>query len=171
MIEAKRRNINRGYMKLRIWQDTVEYYVKTCERFSSLRDSLRRVYWQQTACVDSIHRNIAEGYCRRSVREYLQFLNFAQGSAGESVSALHAYLAAGQISQDDFDELDALAFRIENALKKLIESLERKSDEDSWDETFIVRESNAVYETHPRPSTPLQYSTIPTPQPSTEAHP
>jgi four helix bundle protein len=45
---------------------------------------------QAIASTDSAHRNIAEGYCRRSIREYLNFLNIALGSLGESVSGLYA---------------------------------------------------------------------------------
>ena len=132
-------------MKLRVWQDAVEYYCMTCETFSPMLEDLRRIYWQQTACVDSIHRNIAEGYCRRSIAEYLQFLNVAMGSVGESVSALHAYLTAGQLPEETFDELDALAYKIENALKKLIAKLQDKRYAEDWDDSFIVRESNAIY--------------------------
>ncbi len=145
MIEARRRNVDRGYMKLRVWQDAVEYYCLTCEAFSPMLEDLRRICWQQTACVDSVHRNIAEGYGRRSIAEYLQFLNVALGSVGESVSALHAYLAAGQLPEETFDELDALAYKIGNALKKLIQSLQEKRYTDDWDDRFIIRESNAAY--------------------------
>ena len=50
------------------------------------------------ASSDSVHRNIAEGYCRRSLREYVQFLYVALGSLGETVSGLHACRKAEQIS-------------------------------------------------------------------------
>ena len=66
--------------------------------------------------ADSVHRNIAEGYCRRSIHEYLNFLNFALGSLGETVSAFHAYRTAGQIDEQTFDALDSLAYRLENSL-------------------------------------------------------
>lgn len=146
MIEARRRNLNRGYMKLRVWQDALEYYTRTCESFVPMLENLRRIYWQQTACVDSIHRNIAEGYCRRSIGEYLQFLNVALGSVGESVSALHAYRNANQIEEAVFDELDALAYKIENSLKKLIEKLQEKRYTNDLDDSFVISESNAAYE-------------------------
>lgn len=145
MIAARRRNMNSGYMKLRVWQDAVECYCMTCEIFSPMLEDLRRIYWQQTACVDSVLRNIAEGYCRRSLAEYSQFLNVAMGSVSESVSALHAYWEAGQLPEDAFDGLDALAYKIENALKKLIESLQEKRYRDDWDDCFIIRESNEAY--------------------------
>jgi four helix bundle protein len=106
---------------------------------------LRRVAAQATASSDSIHRNIAEGYCRRSIREYLNFLNIALGSLGESVSGLQAYREAGQISQDDFKVLDQLAYKLENGLLKLVESLERKQISGDWINHLVVKESNERY--------------------------
>jgi len=142
----ERRNVNRGYRQLVVWQDAVEYYVLTCVILKSFSYELRRVVSQQIAAVDSIHRNIAEGYCRRTLREYLQFLNIALGSAGESVSGWHALLSAQQISAADFERADALAYKIENGLIRLIESLQKKCLSGEWDDTFIIRECNSTYQ-------------------------
>jgi four helix bundle protein len=95
--------------------------------------------------VDSVHRNIAEGYCRRSLKEYLQFLNVALGSLGESVSGTHVYRRADQISAEEFEQWDALAFKLENGMKKLIESLQYKQLDGNWKDSFILKESNAAY--------------------------
>jgi four helix bundle protein len=73
-----------------------------------------------------VHRNIAEGYCRRSLKEYLNFLNRALASLGESVSGLYAYRAAKQITEDDFKVLNELAYKLENGMLRLVQSLERK---------------------------------------------
>ena len=140
-----RKNMNRGYMQLHVWQDAMEYYRDTCRVFRSFPYELKRVASQQISSVDSIHRNIAEGYGRRSLKEYLQFLNIAMASAAESVSGLHVYHAAGQIDEPAFNALDSLAFKIENGMKKLIESLQQKQQDGSWEDHFIVRESNASY--------------------------
>src|ERR1051325_11715626 len=120
------RNRNRGYQELRIWQDAIDFYVLTCKIFRKFPYELKRVASQAIASADSIHRNIAEGYCRRSLREYLNFLNYALGSAGESVSGRHGYFKAGQISQGHFAGLNLLAYKLENGLLKLVASLERK---------------------------------------------
>lgn len=144
---SERRNINRGYMKLIVWQDAKNCYVQTCAVFRDFPYELKRVASQQIASVDSIHRNIAEGYCRRSLKEYLQFLNIALGSTGESVSGLHVYHAAKQISAAQFEELDLLAFKLENGLKRLIESVQEKQQAGTWKDSFIIRESNALYGT------------------------
>ena len=125
--------------------DAVEYYKKTWEVFRKLPYELRRVASQQIASSDSVHRNIAEGYCRRSIHEYLQFLYIALGSLGESVSGLYAYKDANQISSEDFETLDALAFKLENGLLKLVQTLEEKREIGEWTDHLMIQESNAAY--------------------------
>jgi len=39
---------------------------------------------------------------------------------------------------------DKVVFKLENGLKRLIESLQRKRGEGTWEESFVVRESNAA---------------------------
>ena len=74
-MEMTYRNKNRGYQQLRVWQDAIDYYCLNCRVFKTFQFELRRVGSQAIASADSVHRNIAEGYCRRSLREYLQLLN------------------------------------------------------------------------------------------------
>jgi four helix bundle protein len=140
-----RKNKNRGYQKLRVWNDAIDFYVQTCRVFRGFPYELKRVASQSIASSDSVHRNIAEGYCRRSIREYLNFLNIALGSLGESVSGIYAYKKSNQITEEDFQKLDALAFKLENGLLKLVESLEHKRDRGEWIDNLMVKESNTVY--------------------------
>lgn len=147
------KNKNRGYQQLRVWQDAMDYYVLTCRVFRAFPYELKRVASQAIASADSVHRNIAEGYCRRSLREYLNFLNIALGSLGESVSGIQAYHKAAQLTEDDFQALDGLAFKLENGLLKLVESLERKQTTGDWIDHLIVKESNVAYTTE-RPTNP-----------------
>lgn len=107
-----RGNKNRGYQQLVVWQDALNYYKLTTELFRPAGFEMGRIVSQQLASVDSVHRNIAEGYCRRSIKEYIHFLYIALGSLGESVSAQIAYSHAGQLSSDHFEEFDALAYKI-----------------------------------------------------------
>jgi len=97
-----RKNKNRGYQKLRVWNDAIDYYIETCNVFRNFPYELKRVASQAIASSDSVHRNISEGYCRRSINEYLYFLNIALGSLGESVSGLQAYRKAKQITEEEF---------------------------------------------------------------------
>ncbi len=140
-----RKNKNRGYQQLRVWNDAIDYYTQTCEAFRKFPYELRRVASQAIASSDSVHRNIAEGYCRRSIHEYLNFRNIALSSLGESVSGLYAYRKAKQLNEDEFDSLDGLAYKLENGLIKLVESLEQKRERGEWTDYLMVKESNAAY--------------------------
>lgn len=143
--KANRRNKNRGYQKLRVWEDAIELYRMTHKSTQGWSFEEKKTASQAISSADSVHRNIAEGYGRRSIREYLQFLNFALGSLAECVSGYVAYRTSKQLSEDHFEELDALAYRLENGLLKLVESLERKRDTGDWDDSLVVREANALY--------------------------
>lgn len=140
-----RKNKNRGYQQLRVWNDSIDYYAETCRVFRRFQYELNRVARQAIASSDSVHRNIAEGYCRRSIHEYLNYLNIALGSLGESVSGLQAYRDAEQFTEEDFEKLDSMAYKLENGLLKLVESLEEKREKGDWIDHLIVKENNEVY--------------------------
>ena len=140
-----RKNKNRGYQNLRVWKDAIDYYVKSCKIFRRFPFELKRLAANAIASSDSVHRNIAEGYCRRSLHEYLNFLNIALGSLGESVSGLHAYCKSKLITKEEFEELDSLAYKLENGLLKLVETLELKRERGDWIDHLMVKESNAAY--------------------------
>jgi hypothetical protein len=58
---------------------------------------------------------------------------------------LYAYRKAQQITAQDFKALDDLAFKLENGLLKLVESLERKQETGDWIDSLIIKESNTAY--------------------------
>ncbi len=132
----QRKNKNRGYQQLRVWQDAKDLYKLTWEIVKSFPYELKRLVTNQIASVDSVHRNIAEGYCRKSIKEYLQFLNIALASLGESVSAMNVYENAGHISSEDFEKWDALAYKLENGSMRLVISLENKKEQGDWNTSF-----------------------------------
>ena len=140
-----RRNKNRGYQKLTVWNDAMAYYMKTCQTFRQFPYDLRRVAGQAIASADSVHRNIAEGYCRRSINEYLNFFNIALGSLGESVSGLYAYRKSEQLPVEEFEALDSLAYKLENGLLKLVESLETKERARRLDRSSDSQGEQCVY--------------------------
>ena len=148
-MSAERRNKNRGYQQLLVWEDAIELYGLAFGAVRGWPFELKKLASQSIASSDSVHRNIAEGYCRRTVREYLQHPNVALGSLGETLSGFIAYSRNGQIESSTFEQLDTLIFRLENRLLKLVEALERKRDSKDWTETLIVREDPIEYGTDP----------------------
>ena len=63
-----------------------------------LRDQIRR-------SSVSIMANIAEGFGRKSDKEFANFLNYAHGSAAETQSHLYVALDLKYLSQEQFDTL------------------------------------------------------------------
>ena len=127
-----RKNINRGFKKLRVWQDAISLYVLACNIFANFPFELKKVAANSIDAAHSISRNISEGYCRRSLKEYLNHLNIALGSCGEFHSCCFSCKQAQQISEDEYERLDQLHYKVENALLKLIESLQKKQAEKQW---------------------------------------
>jgi|SRR3990172_1712284 len=132
----ERKNINRGFKKLRVWQDAVSLYVLACEILKDFPFELKKVASNAIDASHSISRNIAEGYCRRSLREYLNLLNVALGSSGEFHSCYESFRAAKQITESDYRRLDELHYKVENELLRLIESLQKKQVSGEWMEHF-----------------------------------
>jgi len=141
---SKRTNINRGFMKLWVWQDAKELYKLTYLVYSKFPNLLYRVASNQIAAADSVQRNIAEGYCRKSKKEYLRFLGIAISSLGEVTSSNHVYIEAGHFKEAEFEKMDTLCFKLENGLRRLIKSIRNKKDDD-WNDEFTAYEPQAEY--------------------------
>ena len=52
---------------------------------------------------------------------------------------------AGQVTEEDFEVLDQRAYKLENGLLKLVESLEKKKLDGDWIDSLIVKELNEEY--------------------------
>lgn len=83
----------------------------------ALRDQLRK------AAV-SIPSNIAEGFERNCRGEFIQFLRYAKGSAGEVRSQLYHARDQGYIDEDTFHSLQSEAEDISRQVQGLIRYLE-----------------------------------------------
>ncbi|KAA3632839.1 MAG: four helix bundle protein, partial [Bacteroidetes bacterium] len=115
-----------------------------CKVYQKFPQDLKRVSSNQIASVDSIHRNIAEGYGRKSKLEYLRFLDYAMASLAEFTSGNHVYHEAKQISNEEFDTLDCRSYKLENGIRKLIISIRKKRNQD-WNDTYETKEPRMEY--------------------------
>ena len=131
------KNINRGFTQLRVWQDAIDLYVLSCKYLTAFPFELKKTAGNTIDSCHSISRNIAEGYCRRSIKEYLNFLNIALASSGEFYSSLFSFKKADQINKEKYHEIEKLHFKTENELIALIKSLNKKAKEGTWDEVIM----------------------------------
>ena len=120
--------------KTRLLYTSVAYKI-----FSKLPFELKKVAANSIDAAHSISRNISEGYCRRSLKEYLNHLNIALGSCGEFHSCYESFKQAHQITDDEYEQLDQRHYKVENALLKLIESLQKKQKDQNWEDNFHTK--------------------------------
>ena len=82
--------------------------------------------------AQSVAANISEGYGRRTLPEYLQFLYTAKGSLAEALTRACGFLRARLVADAEFQEFDQLHYEVENKLLGLIASLEAKRGTGQW---------------------------------------
>ena len=135
----RNRNLNRGFRKLVVWRESVEVYTFIKKELNRVNGLSFRIRDQVLASAFSISSNLAEGYCRKSIKEYVQFINIALGSAGENYSQMYALLRSQEISKEIFDEFDNLHYSVENKLINLAKSLSRKIKNNAdWNSNYKV---------------------------------
>ena len=130
--ETELRNKNRGYMKLVVWQKAMQLF-ELAWRIGYLEAKIDFKLRSQFAdAAQSVSANIAEGYGRRSLKEYIQFLYYSLGSLGETLTRAIGVRRTDQVTEDRFQEFDRLHYEVENRLLRLIEKLESKRDDEDW---------------------------------------
>ena len=138
-ILERNRNLNRGFRSLRVWREAIELFVFVKKTLDEIKGLSFKIRDQVLDSAFSIHSNTAEGYCRRSIKEYIQFVNIALGSAGENYSQMYALLSSGEISRGTFDEFDKLHYRVENKLINLAKSLSKKmKNGQDWNSDYMT---------------------------------
>lgn len=140
----ERKNINRVYQKLNVWNDAIEMYRLVCKILKDKPFELKKTTSNAIDAAQSISRNIAEGYCRRSIKEYLKHLYISFGSSGELRFRLFSILKAGQISEVEINEFDKLHLKTENELIQLVKALRRKEKQSEWIDKMPTIKTNPV---------------------------
>ena len=135
-MELVRKNINRGFTKLRVWNDGLELYKFVYEITRNFPYELSKSRNNILDSTNSILRNIAEGYCRKSLKEYLNFLNIALGSCGELLAGMISFKEINTLNINDFEKFDGMHYKVENELISLIKSLQLKQKKGDWDDQF-----------------------------------
>ena len=117
-------------MNLIVWQKGMELFElvwKIAYQEAKIDFKLRA---QDAA--QSVSSNIAEGYGRRSINEYIQFLYYALGSLAETMTRSLGLNQTKQLSDARMREFDLLHYEVENRLLRLIEKLEQKREDGDW---------------------------------------
>ena len=137
----KNKNINRGFRKLEVWKEAIELYSFVKKPIKDKDQISFKIKGQIEDSALSISSNIAEGYCRRYLKENIQYNSTALASAGENYSQIFALFNAAEVNEECFSEYDQIHYSLENKLIKLnkttIEKLKKNYD---WKNDYTIRE-------------------------------
>jgi len=139
---ANRHNLNRGYMRLNVWNDAVGLFRFTSSSLNEIRKLDFKLKSQTLDAVQPISSNIAGGYCRQSLKEYLQFLYIASGSRSEGMTRMVSLKEAGQLDRKVFDKFDELHHATENKLLALVKSLQAELKDNNWNEKLEAAQTS-----------------------------
>ncbi len=132
----RNRNINRGYRKLVVWQEAIELFVFVKKKLDTIKTISYKVKAQIEDSIFSVHSNIAEGHCRRHLKENIQFNTIALSSLGENYSQIFALLNSDDIDKKWFDEYDKLHYSLENKLINLNKAFIKKLNNGKWKKDY-----------------------------------
>jgi len=142
----RNKNINRGFRKLEVWNEAINLYVFVKDKVRDLKEVPFKVRAQAEDSAYSCHSNIAEGYSRRSLKEYIQFVNISLSSLAENYSQIFALHSADDIDREWFDEYDKKHYSLENKLVQMNKIMIAKVDQNVWKNDYILREIIEKYE-------------------------
>lgn len=95
------------FEEIEAWQEArklVKMVYEVITKNEKFGKDFRLVNQMQSAAVSSMS-NIAEGFSRKSNKEFVQFLFISKSSAAEVQSQLYVALDQGYIFQSDFDRI------------------------------------------------------------------
>jgi len=116
----------KNYKELNVWQKSYQFCLeiyRVTQKFP--KEERYGITSQIRRAAVSVPSNIAEGYGRKTTKEYIQFLYIAYGSNCELETQI---LLSGDLGYIETDKLEILrdgVEEVERMLKALIKSLER----------------------------------------------
>jgi four helix bundle protein len=121
-------------MTLEVWQRGMDLFDMAFRLGKQVSDF--KLKSQFTDAAQSVSANVSEGYGRRTLPEYIQFLYFSKGSLAETLTRAIGLRRVGLMTDADFEKLDVLHYEVENKLLGLIESVESKRGTGQWSESL-----------------------------------
>jgi len=143
----RNKNINRGFRDLEVWKEAIELFSFVKDKLKTLDRVSFKVKAQVEDSIFSVHSNIAEGCCRRSLKENIQFLSIAMASLGENYSQTFALTNSEDIDIIWFKEYDKKHYSLENKLIKLNRTyITKLKEKDDWKNDYILRDIVKKYD-------------------------
>ncbi|MAY84693.1 MAG: four helix bundle protein [Flavobacteriales bacterium] len=126
MIEAVKKH--QQFEDLRVWQAAQDLYKRTSKSFKNTKSYFFRDQILKAAL--SVSNNIAEGFERKSNKEWIYFLYVAKGSCGEVRSMLYLAEDQNMISNTEMEEMKKMAMSLSKMIGALISSSLKNNKEE-----------------------------------------
>jgi four helix bundle protein len=105
-----------------------------------------RLVGQIRGAATSVFGNIAEGYGRNAIGDYIRFCEIARGSLAETGSYMEFCQEREMLKPDEERRLCDLYNQTWNTLGALIRSLRKKRSDGSWDKSYQpIKDEEAAY--------------------------
>jgi len=110
-----------SFEDIEVWKRSVKLSTEVYKKLLELRDYGFKD--QITRSSLSIPSNIAEGFERRTQKEYLNFLSYSKGSCGELRTQIYIGINTGYIQQETgkawIDEARQISMMLSGLMKKI----------------------------------------------------
>ncbi len=134
-----------GYKKLLAWQAADELSAVVHASVVHFGYVYQKLTTQMLGSASSAKANIAEGYCRNALGDYIRFCEIARGSLGELGSQIQDCERWGLLKDAPLTELIKRFGDTTYFLEELIKSLKAKQKDGSWDRTYGIKEPEPDY--------------------------
>lgn len=116
------------HTELTVWQKGMDLVISVYTATSNFPEAERyNLTSQIRRSVVSIPSNIAEGYARRSKKEFAQFLRISYGSTAELETQLEIAYRLHLLTPDKYQALKELLTEVRKMINKLLSYLSTKN--------------------------------------------
>jgi four helix bundle protein len=134
-----------GYKNLLPWQAADDLATLVHDTVARFEHRYYKLANQMLGSASSVKANIAEGYCRNALGDYIRFSEIARGSLGELGSQIQDCERWGLVKGMELEQLIRLYGDTTYFLEQLIKGLRAKRKEGTWDRNMGVKEDGGEY--------------------------
>lgn len=138
-----------GYKNIIAWQVADDLAACVHDIVAGFGPRYFRLADQMLGAAVSVKSNIAEGYCRSALGDYIRFCEIARGSLGELGSQIQDCERWKLLSDERLTEVLRLYGDATFFLEQLLKGLKTKQKQGGWDRTMGVKEDIAGYIVEP----------------------
>jgi four helix bundle protein len=134
-----------GYKNLIAWQKADDLAAQIHAITLRFGSGYWRLADQMRSAAVSVKSNIAEGYCRVALGDYIRFCEIARGSLGELGSQIQDCERWGLVTGDELNALLEQYGDTSFFLERVMVGLKQKQKAGDWDRNLGVKEAEMRY--------------------------